>query len=321
MLRASLWYEKAWCLRELGRADEAAEAYQQVIDQDAEHGIANHALLELAEIEFEAGRYRQSVDLLQRVNRNAAADPTVPLDLRRQCIYRLGLGEFHMGNHGEAARLLGMWLDDEPDPEIVASARLLCAEALIRTGSYGKATEHLNRVIAEHPSHEAAGPSKLRLGEAYAAQHQWPLSEQTFGQYLQQWPDSELWFQAKFGVGWARENQQRYDGAIESYREVIDRHNGPTAARAQFQIGECLFAQKKYDDAVSELLKVDILYAYPEWSAAAIYEAGRCFQESGNPVEARKQYEYVQVQHAQTEWAERAARRLQEIADRTLPGH
>ena len=36
-----------------------------------------------------------------------------------------------------------------------------------------------------------------------------------------------------------------------------------TAARAQFQIGECLFAMKKYDDAARELLKTDIQDFFP----------------------------------------------------------
>ena len=67
--------------------------------------------------------------------------------------------------------------------------------------------------------------------------------------------------------------------------------------------------------------KVDILYGYPEWSAAALYEAGRCFREMGNPVEARKQFEQVQTKHGQTRWARLAAERLQELDRSSLPGH
>ena len=79
--------------------------------------------------------------------------------------------------------------------------------------------------------------------------------------------------------------------------------------------------KKKLEDAVSELLKVDILYAYPEWSAAALFEAGRCFEEMGDPIQARKRYEEVQLQHDGTEWADRASRHLKELNARTLPGH
>ena len=66
---------------------------------------------------------------------------------------------------------------------------------------------------------------------------------------------------------------------------------------------------------------MDILYAYPEWSAAALYEAGRCFQEMASPVEARSQFEKVRRDHPNSRWAELAASRLDELARTSLPGH
>ena len=91
-------------------------------------------------------------------------------------------------------------------------------------------------------------------------------------------------------------------------------------ARAQFQIGECLFAKQQYEDAVRELLKVDILYAYPEWSAASLFEAGRCFQKLGKPVEARNHFNQVAEQYGQTRWAEMASQQLTQGSGGSLPG-
>ena len=174
--------------------------------------------------------------------------------------------------------------------------------------------------LGSKPEDAAYGPSLLRLGEALASAHRWAKSEDAFAAYLGKFADGEQWFQARFGIGWARENQSRYPEAISSYNEVVAGHRGPTAARAQFQIGECLFAQKKYDEAVAELLKVDILYAYPEWSAGALYEAGRCFAEMAKIGEARQQFRAVVQQHQGTHWAKLAAERLDELSKRTKPG-
>ena len=114
-------------------------------------------------------------------------------------------------------------------------------------------------------------------------------------------------------------NQLPYLDSIE-YRPVADGHKGPTAARAQFQIGECLFAQRRFDDAVAEFLKVEVLYAYPQWSAAALYEAGRCFEAMGQSDEARRQFERVQQEYNDTKWAPMAASRLAAVPATTLPG-
>jgi len=321
-LRASLWYEKAWCLRELDRLDEAAKTYRRVLSEQSPNGtgVREHAMLELAELDADGERYEQAAELLrqlQRTHGDTGRDPA----LNRQVQYRLGLCEFQLGRREQAASLLESWLDDDPDPALVPSARLLCAESLIHGGKYARAIEHLDRLIVDNPDDEACAPALLRLGTCHAELQHWTESEQAFATYLRRFADTDLWFQAQFGIGWARENEGSFDDAIRAYSDVTMRHHGPTAARAQFQVGECLFAQRRFDEAVRELIKVDILYAYPQWSAAALYEAGRCFQETGNPVDARKQYEQVRRDYGDTRWSAMARQRLGELATSGLPGH
>ncbi|MHC5002219.1 MAG: tetratricopeptide repeat protein, partial [Planctomycetota bacterium] len=72
--------------------------------------------------------------------------------------------------------------------------------------------------------------------------------------------------------------------------------------------------------AARELLKVDILYAYPKWSAAAIYEAARCFEELSNPVDARRHFQQVLDEYADTQWAVLATQRLEALSRPGLPG-
>ncbi len=100
----------------------------------------------------------------------------------------------------------------------------------------------------------------------------------------------------------------------------MTRHQGPTAARAQFQIGQCLFARQRYKDAVRELLKVDILYAYPQWSAAALYEAGRCFEKLSQTAEARQQFKTVIDKYGDTRWAALASKRMATATAESPPG-
>ncbi len=329
-LRAALSYEKAWCLRELDRAGDAAGAYRAVLGEPRQGDVYDHALLELAELEIEAERYTAAADLLLELRRLIGGGAEVAGELQSQCTYRLGLCEFHLGNHQSAAALFEEFLAVVPGSPLAASAGLLCAEALVKTDRYQRATTHLARVVKHFESEsasvsqeaqEAYGTGLLRLGECLAVLQRWPESEEVFLRYLDRLPRTALRFQAHFGVGWARENQGRHDDAIGAYGEVINRHQGPTAARAQFQIGECLFAQKRFDEAARAFLKVDILYAYPQWSAAALYETGRCFGEMGDPVEAREQFEQVQRDHEQTRWAKLAGERLAELGRSTLPGH
>jgi TolA-binding protein len=82
-----------------------------------------------------------------------------------------------------------------------------------------------------------------------------------------------------------------------------------------------LFAKERYKEAVAEFLKVDILYAYPEWSSAAVFEAGRCFERLNQPGQARKQFESVVERYKDSRWARLASARLEQLSSNSIiPG-
>ena len=319
--RASLQYEMAWCLRKLGRTAESTETLRALLRGNAPREIEVHGLLELAGIEAEAKRYQEAAELLWRLRQTAGKDGfELPADVGEQATYRLAVCEFQLGRLSEAAELFEEFLALHPQSTLSASAGFFCGETLQKLGRHERAAEHLTHVVEQHTDDPVFGPALLRLGETLSTLQRWPRAEQLFSAYLDRFGDSELWFQARFGLGWARENQGRHEDAVREYRQVVERHSGSTAARAQFQIGECLFAQKKYTEAAGELLKVDILYDYPEWSAAALYEAGQVFDKLNQRAEARQQFQAVADRFAETRWAAMAAKRLSDLTASSLPG-
>jgi TolA-binding protein len=320
-LRVSLYYEKAWCLRGLGKLDEAAKAYRQVLAEPT-GSLDLHARLEVAEIEFGQKQFDAAAEDLRRLRealttRSADAPPEVV----EQCTYRLAVCEFELERFEESAGLFEEFIHQFPKTSLLASASYYCGDALCKIGRYERAVPYLARVVKDFDADPAYPASLLRLGDCQAALQRWALSEEAFNRYLDRSAEGDLWYQAWFGLGWARENQKRYDEAMAAYQKVVERHQGPTAARAQFQTGQCLFAQGKHEDAVRELLKVDILYAYPEWSAAALYEAARCFEKLGKTTEAKQHFQQVEDKYGQTQWAKMAVQRLTELsASAAVPG-
>jgi TolA-binding protein len=314
-LSASVRYEKAWCLREQKRDDEAAAAYRALLDGGVEGELRWHAVLELAGLHFQARRWDEAAKLLRELRESPAPSASgAKGPLREQGLYRLAMCEFQLGRMEEAAPLLDEFVREFPDSSLAASAGYHAGEAYYRLDRFEPCAAAHSRVTERYRDDPVLGPSLLRLGDCLCSLQRWAAAERAFGDYLDRFSSSELWFQARFGLGWARENQRRYAEAVDAYRAVIARHQGPTAARAQFQIGECLLAQERFEEAARELLKVDILYAYPEWSAAAIFEAGRCFERMGKAVEARTQFAQVAEKFSDTRWGEMAARRLAELS-------
>ena len=318
-LRAAAQYDQAWCLRELGRADDAAQAFRRLADADGAGDLSAYALLELANLEATAKRWDAAVELLTKLlsMSAAAADGSTELATREvieHAQYRLGTCEFERGRLTESSKALEDFLARFPESSLAASAEFFAGESAIRAQRWDLAVRHFARLIGQFPSDPAVDTAYLRLGDALVSLQRWTESEQAYAGYLARFGDREQWFAAQFGVGWSRENQRKYDEAIEAYEKVVARHEGQTAARAQFQIGECRFAQRRFDEAVRELLKVDILYAYPEWKAAALFEAGRCLEELKKSDEASGQFRRVIESHSGTRWADLAAKRLADLS-------
>lgn len=320
VLREAVGYEKAWSLRSLKKMAEAAQAYREMIAEKDSGPLRAGAMLELAELEAGEKNYQSAATILRQLQGELSSRPDAG-DLAEQCLYRLGVCEFELQQFVRAAELFEQFTKDFSRSKLLASSLYYSGEANFRAGKIDRAAKLLTTVVDEHGKEEITAPAMLRLGECHATLQKWALAEEVFQRYLEHFPDAQQWYQAQFGVGWSRENQKRYDDAIAAYEKVIARHQGPTAARAQFQIGQCLFAQKKFEPAVRELLKVDILYAYAEWSAAALYEAGRCFTQLNDPVQARQQFSTVVEKFKDTKWAEMAGKQLAELtSSAALPG-
>jgi TolA-binding protein len=309
-MRDTLAYERARALRDSGDADAAREAYGALLQDEPDDSLAVFAMADLAQLESDAGAPDRALALLSMAERAIDGGAAAPDSLRERVAYNHAAARYRLNQHEEAAQRFGAFRRDFPESDLSSSAALLEGESLFRIGRYGEAASLLEQVVEQDLDDASLSPALLRLGESLAQRQDWAASEAAFQRWLDRFDDDAGWHQATFGVGWARENRQEYDDAVAAYRQVVARHEGPTAARSQFQIGECLFAQGRHEEAVRELLKVDILYAYPEWSAAALYEAGRCFEAMGRRDEARRQYQTVVGSHAGTRWADLAGERL-----------
>lgn len=320
--RHAMLYEVAWAQRTLGRADAAETILRSLMADSPEPALLSHVLLALGGLRADAGQAEEAQELFRGAL--AAARSAQQGEVVEQASYRLGACGLELERFEDAALALEPFVAEFRESDLRASALLLRGEALLRASRVQQAAESFQAVIDEHEESEHVLPALLRLGEATAILQLWSRSEAAFAGWLEREPTDEqggeLWFQARFGLGWARENQGRFDEAMSEYSRVVEGHEGATAARAQFQIGQCLFAQGKHEDAARELLKVDILYAYPEWSAAALYEAGRCLLAAGRTAEAREQFEAVRTRFGDTQWANLAAQRLADATPERVPG-
>ena len=310
-------YDLAWSHRAKKDNASASKAYEQLLAKFPESKLAPAARAELAEFLYADKKYDDAVKLLEAVV--AAPDKADPRTLAA-AQYRLGWCYDKLKQPEKAAVVFTTYAEKNPKDELSASALLQAGLSYASVGELPKAQASFKKMLADFPQNAQANIALLKLGQVQSDAMDYEGSLASLTQYLQKYPQDAYAYQAHFGVGWAHENRKQYAPARESYGKVIAAHNGETAARAQFQIGETFLAESKFEEAIPALLAVEDVYAYPKWAAKALFEAGRAFEELKQAEEAKAQYTAVVGKYEVSPEANLAQERLVALKGSASPG-
>lgn len=303
-------YELAWSQRETKSQDAAVESYRRLIDEYPKSTKLTAARAELADLLYIKKEYKEAAELLEKVLADKSADAQT-LSVSH---YRLGWCYQKVKDTVKAAEAFTGFAGRYPKDKAAASALYQAGTACTELGKYDQAEKHFATLLANFASHDLARQAQIKLGQVQAEARQFDKSAQTFQAFLKKYPKDKLAYLARFGTGWAMEAGKKYEEARKWYGEVVQTHNGPTAARAQYQIGETWFAEEKYERAARELIAVDTVYAYPDWSARALVEAGRAFEAAKQPDKAKSQYALCIKKYPDSKAAALAGERLKAMA-------
>lgn len=105
---------------------------------------------------------------------------------------------------------------------------------------------------------------------------------------------------------------QRYDSAIEGFREVIQAYpTAPDAANAQFGIGESFYQKKDCRSAIPEYQKFVDTYKESDRRHEGLFMLGVCYSDLNQRTNAQRAFERVIKEHPASASAMMATQRLQ----------
>ncbi len=287
-LRDRIAYWRAWTLHQQGEDAAAERAYALMIEAHPDSQLAGKARIARAEIAIADERYDAARALLDAIGDKA------PRADRERIAYLRGWCASQADNAPAAADAFEHFLKHYPDSDRRANVAFLAGEARRSEREFDRACKHFATAVAagaDSPEHEAA---LLRLAQCEGLADRWDQSRKHADRFLEQYPESRYVPQARLARGLALENRERYDEARKAYRAVVDSDlRDATAARAQFQIGECLFAQEQYQQALTAFTLVETRYRLPSWTSKALLEMGRIARKQGDLHSARDRFAEV----------------------------
>ena len=279
-------YDLAWSQRESKQPAAAAETYRRLLAEFPQSKLAAAARVELAELLYEQQKPDQAAELLEQAVTAGGLEPKTLASAQ----YRLGWCYAKLNKPDKAGGAFAAFVAGNANHELAASALYQAGLAAALQQKWPEAAGHFSALVTKFPNDPLAAEGQLKLGEVQAEAEDYDKSTAAYAAFLAKSPDHKLAYLAQFGTGWSLESRGKHEEARQWYAKVIEKHSNATAARCQYQIGQTYFKQGDFEKAAQELLKVDIVYAYPEWSAVALVDAGKAFEQLKQPDQARKQY-------------------------------
>lgn len=290
-------------------SEQKARAHYQALIAIADVPLAIDGRLELSELMVQRDDFNGAIALLnQALDKEPAPELTAKLRLRLGAC--LAAKKDPKGALAQFDNIVG---NAKNPPALIQQAHYRAGEVLIDMGDFPKAAARLALFRDQGPYQNVPGVSDralLRLGHAYAMMGQWDPSRQAMEILMQRFGNSPWIHEARYGMGWALQNQKQFDPAINIYSQVVNGTASEIGAKAQLQIGLCRLEQKQLPAATAALLTVPFTYDYPELSAVALVEAARAYTELKEKGQAEKLLLRVIKDHPQSKWAAVAKERL-----------
>ncbi|HEV3024140.1 MAG TPA: tetratricopeptide repeat protein, partial [Pirellulales bacterium] len=300
-------YELASAYDELKKDKEAADARLRLATSFADSPLAAESWFRVGEYHEKSKAWPEAVAAY-----TAGFSKAQPLELKEKLQFKQGLANYQAGKFAEAAAAFLAQLQTFPQGQLLADGTYLAGECLFRQDKFGEALPHFAKSV-EQKQEKYLARALYRCGACAAGLQQWSASEANYQSLIAQFPKFELLNEARCGLGWAMQKQEKLAQARAVYEQVTKETETETAAKARFMIGECALREKKLEEAVENYLAAALGYPYEEWQALGHFEAGRVLAELKEKEKAIDSFETVVKKFPQHAKAKDAAALLAEL--------
>ncbi len=308
--------ERVFCLLDLARADEAAQAARALVqrvrlDNGAERIVvpegAGEALLFTAAERFASAEPEAALELYEL---SIAADWAGVED----ALYGAGFTAFQLENYQRCAAVLTQLLEQHPETTYAGEALFLLGEQHFVQGADGPAIAALAQLVANHERHSVWPKGLFRLGLAEERSGQDKAAVEHLTLLRRRAPEFPALAEADLARGRALSRQGDDRGAAQAFAAALEAGTGRTAAAARIGLGELDERAGRFEEALSAYLKVAVLYEACDEVAEALFATGRVLEAQDRIDSAIARYTEVIDDHPERPAAAKARGRLAELS-------
>ncbi|MBI1904174.1 MAG: tetratricopeptide repeat protein [Planctomycetia bacterium] len=308
--RDAVLYQWAWALVDLGRKADGLARFEEIHDRHPHGRYWPDATYRLAEAALESGDFPACQRLSDEVVSRHPDNELVP-----HARFLLGRVAAAQNDWERAAAHMEPLARDDRDAALALRARYWIAEAAYRQRKFDAAALKFAGLRRQLPASAEPWTAVIPLREAQtlAQLSRWEDALAAAEPIARDYPGFDQQHEADYVVGRSLAGLGRFREAREAYERVlrsVQDGKTETAAMAQWMIGETYFHQRDYEAALRAYLRVEPLFDYPQWQAAALLQAAKCYEQLQRPAQAKGLYERIVKEFAGTQYRPEAEERL-----------
>jgi TolA-binding protein len=268
----------------------------------------------LAEAAFFVGEARHARgQAAEAAGLYALAAPLAAGELAARVAYKQGFVALETGDLEGAERAFATLVEQHGESELHGEGLYLLGEVRCRREDWRGAVAPLQRLVQESPRHQSVPKALFRLGLAAGRLGEWTLCEQSLGDLLRRQRDFPQAAEAHLWRGRALAARGDLRGARVDLDATVALDRGGLGAAARLELGHLARASGDLDAALSDYLKVAVLYAHPASVAEALVSAGECLEALDQRDAAIARYREALADHPEQPAAARARERLRAL--------
>lgn len=298
--------EIAYALLDQGRVDEARGVVTRMLERGATPALSECAFF-VAEALFAKDDAKGSIALY-----DAAAGKNSPV--RDRALYKLGFACLKCDDVVTAGKAFALVTRDCKDSALFGESLFLAGEMLYRQDAFEDAVAFLARVKTEAPKHDVTPKALFRLGCALTKLGRHAEAEPVLAELAKNYPAFPQMLEAELVRGDALAALGNARGAEQAYQRVATQDRGVLSARARIGLGKLRMGSGQNESALSDFLKVSVLYAHDDEVGESLLLAGECLEKMGDGERATEQYREVVKRFPQSKHAERARSKLARVS-------
>ena len=315
-LNAEVLFQLAWVHQDLGDSAKSISSFVQLVNNYTDSKYWPDAAYRIAKQNVATKNYAGAKELIVKI----LAVSDLPEAIATRTHFLAGKVAFAEQDWPRVETAMRAFSTKTSDNNTRLTAKYFMAEALFQQQKNDRAIEAFNELHQSVQSLPNEYQPWVWLRKAslhmFAGDVSAAAKLATAGR--QRFKDFDSNYEFDFLIARGLESEGLLSDARQQFEKVIASPNGSktaAAAHSQWRIGETYFHQEKYKLAIAEYYKVDSLYAYPNWRAAALLQAGKCQEHLANPKNALKLYQQLLTRYPNSEFATEAKGRMAQIND------